>query len=335
MGNSTTRDQALKLRTLIGGAWLTQAISLAAKLKLADLLNDQPKPIDELAEKTGTKADRLYRLLRALASQEIFEEKEPRIFSNTMLSRFLRSGTAGSLRNVALFYGDQTYLAFEHFENQLRTGEVAYVKRYGADVFSNLGRDSERFAVFNNAMAELCYEQAGAILDAYDFSGINMLCDIGGGNGSLLAAVLERHSKLNGILVDLPEVIGIAKQYFSQRKLHSRVSAVGGDFFKPLNSRADACMMKYIIHDWPDEKALQILRNCKEVAPKILVIEQMIPPGNDPLFGKMSDLMMMTSFGSGERTQGDFQRLFDLAGLKIKKIHSTDYLLSIFELETH
>ena len=327
-----SRSDALKLRTMIGGAWLTQAIAMAAKFKLADLLQDGPQTSDELAKSCGTQPDLLFRVMRALASQGIFRETDPGVFQNTGLSNLLRSDADNSLRNVAIFFGDQTYLAFEHFANQLKTGEIAYEKKYNRDFFSLIANDPERDDVFNRAMAEISYEQAGAILDAYDFSGINSLCDVAGGNGKILAAVLKKYPKMQGIVFEQSHVIDVAKDYIQRQGLTDRVQYISGDFFKPLEVKADACMMKYIIHDWPDDKAVKILKNCKKAFSKIIVIEQMIPAGNDPLYGKLSDLMMMTSFGAGERSETDFRTIFDKAGLKLEKIHPTDYLLYLFEL---
>jgi hypothetical protein len=326
-----SRQDALTLRTLIGSAWLTQAIYVAAKIGVADHL-DKPASVKELAIKSNTKPELLHRVLRGLASRGIFKELEPGTFDHTDLSRQLISNAPNSLRNVALFYGDQSYLAFKEFENQLRTGEIAYEKVYGTDLFSNIKNDSERSEIFNRAMREISYEQAGAIIDSFDFSTIETLCDVGGGKGHLLAAILHANPKMKGILLDQEHVMHEAKALMEQEKIAVRVRCEGGSFFDPIKFKADACILKYIVHDWSDEHAINILKNCRQSFNRILVVEQMIPPGNEPLYGKLSDLMMMTVFGAKERTEDEFKKIFQAAGLKLNKIHATDYLLYIFEL---
>jgi len=328
------RQNALKLRTLFSGAWITQAIYIAAKLQIADILRDGPKSIDNLASHTRTRPELLFRVLRALASYDVFTESESRVFKNTGLSELLISDAENSLRNVALLYGDQTYQAFEYFEDQLRTGEIAYNKKFGTDFFSFIKTDQARSDSFNLAMSEISYEQGGAILDTFDFSGINTLCDLAGGNGKLLSFVLASYPQMKGILFEQPHVLAEAKSYFTGQEQMDRVSFLSGDFFQPFEFEANVGLLKYIIHDWTDDKATLILKHCKKAFKKILIIEQMIPPGNERLYGKIADLMMMTSFGSRERSQEEFESLFQSAGLKLKQIHSTDYLLSVFELDS-
>ena len=330
-----SRENALRLRGMFGGAWLTQALAVAAKLKVADFIENDC-PIDSLASKTGTKPEFLFRVLRALASQGVFKEIRPKVFQNTDLSLLLRSDAPNSLRDVAVFYGDQTYLAFEYFEHQLRTGEIAYNKKYGTDMFSVMKQDAFRSQTFNRAMAQISYEQTGAIVDAFDFSSIQTLTDVGGGNGKLLAHILKRYPQMQGVLFEQAHLQKEAQAFLTEEGIGHRVSFVAGDFFKHISVEADAILMKYILHDWPDPKAKLILENCRNAGQngtkRLLIVEQMIPPGNDPLYGKMSDLMMMTSFGSAERSLEDFEALFQSAGWKINKVYPTDYLLYVFDL---
>ncbi len=323
-----------QLDGMISGYWISQAIYAAAKFGIADHLKDGSKSVDELAKATSTNADALYRLLRALASKGIFAEGEPRQFSLTPLAEPLQSDVPGSKRALALMSGDEQFRAWSEIEYSIQTGKIAFDKVFGKPIFDYLGEHPEKARIFDAAMVGIHGRESNAILDAYDFSGIGVIADIGGGNGSQTIDVLNKYTEMRGILVDLPHVIERAKDRIESAGLSDRCELVGGSFFDAVPQGADAYMMRHIIHDWDDDKSLTILRNChRAMSPdsKLLVVESVIPPGNDPFGGKFLDLVMLLIPGGKERTEDEYRTLFDKAGFELTRIVPTDTEVSIIE----
>lgn len=192
-----------QLDQMITGYWTSQAIYAAAKFGIADLLTDGPKSVDELATATDTKPELLYRLLRALASVGIFAEEDNERFSLTPLAEPLRSGIAGSQRSLALMMGDDQYRAWGHLADTVQTGDNAYEKIFGKPIFDHLAEQPEKASIFDDAMTGIHGRETGAILDAYDFAGINVIADIGGGNGSKITAILPPSSERDAVLLEV------------------------------------------------------------------------------------------------------------------------------------
>lgn len=191
----------------------------------------------------------------------------------------------------------------------------------------------ERHSIYDAAMAGVHGGETESMLDAYDFGAFGTVVDIGGGNGLVLAAILKRHLAIQGILFDLPAVADRARSTISSSGLADRIRIEGGDFFSSIPAGADAYVLRHIIHDWEDPEAIAILRQCREaMAPgsKILVVEMVIPPGNEPSFGKWLDLMMLLVAGR-ERTKEEYSRLFSAAGLRMTGIIQTTSDVSIVE----
>jgi hypothetical protein len=323
-----------QLDQMITGYWISQAIYAAAKFGIADLLKDGPKPVAELARTTSTNPDALYRLLRALASVGIFAEGDARQFTLTPLAEPLRSDVAGSKRALALMSGDEQFRAWGEIDYSIRTGKVAFDKVFGQPVFDYLGHHPDKARIFDAAMVGVHGRESSAILGAYDFAGIGVIADIGGGNGSQLAEFLKKHTRMKGILFDLPHVIERAKERVQATGLGDRCQLVAGSFFEAVPSGADAYIMRHIIHDWDDEKCLTILRNCHRAMPaagKLLVIESVIPPGNQPFHGKFLDLVMLLIPGGKERTESEYRTLFERAGFELTRIVPTGTEVSIVE----
>ena len=200
-----------QLGQMITAYWASQAIYAAAKFGIADLLMDGPKSVDELANATSTKPELLYRLLRALASAGIFAEQNGKRFSLTPLAEPLRSDVAGSQRSLALMMGEAQYRAWGNLADTVQTGDNAYEKIFGKPIFDHLAEQPEKARIFDDAMTGIHGRETGAILDAYDFSDINVIADIGGGNGSKITAILQKHPEMRGILFDLRHVVGRAR----------------------------------------------------------------------------------------------------------------------------
>ncbi|WDI39894.1 methyltransferase [Bremerella sp. P1] len=323
-----------QLDQMISGYWISQAIYAAAKFNIADHLIDGPKSIGQLAEATSTNADALYRLLRALASVGIFAEGEPRHFALTPLAEPLQSDVPGSKRALALMAGDEQFRTWAEIEYSIQTGKTAFDKAFGKPIFEYLSENPDKARIFDAAMVGIHGRESDIVLSAYDFSGVGVLADIGGGNGSQISQVLNRNSDLKGILFDLPHVIERAKNSIESAGLLDRCELVGGSFFESVPEGADIYLMRHIIHDWDDEKSLTILRNCRQAMSantKLLIVESVIPPGNDPFGGKFLDLVMLLIPGGKERTAEEYRALLDQAGFELTQVIPTTSEVSIIE----
>jgi len=316
--------------------WVSQMISVAARLGIADLVKDGAKTSADLARLTGTHPRSLHRLLRGLASVGIFAEDSQTRFVLTPLADYLRSDVPGSMRSAAIMTGEQHFRAWGDLMHCIRTGRTGFEQVYGKPIFDWLSEHPEEARTFDEAMVGVHGAETGAMLDAYDFSSFGTLIDIGGGNASVLTAVLQRYPELRGILFDLPHVVERAKGNLRAAGLEQRCTTVGGSFFESVPGGADAYLMRHIIHDWDDDQSLTILRNCrKAMTPKarFLLVESVIPPGNDPSFAKLLDLNMLVVPGGLERTETEYRELFQAAGFRLARIVPTRMEISIIEGE--
>jgi ubiquinone/menaquinone biosynthesis C-methylase UbiE len=323
-----------QLDRMITGYWLSQAIYAAARFGIADLLKSSPRSVDDLAQQTSTNSDALYRLLRALASVGIFAEGRPRQFSLTPLAEPLRADVPDSKRALALMSGDEQFQAWTEITYSIQTGKKAFDKVFGEPIFDYLGKNLEKAKIFDAAMVGIHGRESNAVQSAYDFSGIKTIVDIGGGNGSQIVALLKANPAMRGILFDLPHVIDRAKSNIAAAGLTNRCELIPGSFFESVPAGADAYFMRHIIHDWEDEKSLKILRNCHRAMPadaRLLIVESVIPPGNEPFGGKFLDLVMLLIPGGKERTEDEYRELFAQAGFELSKIVPTGSEVSVIE----
>ena len=323
------------------GHYLSRALHLAAKLGIADLLKDGPRRINEIAEATGTHAPSLNRLLRLLASRGILVERENGNFELTTLGEHLRAGVPGSMRApVMLFAGIGIQDAWKDLEYCVRTGEPAFRSRGLEDPFATLSQNPEDAAIFNEAMAAFTAQAAIAVAAAYDFSGVATVVDVGGGNGALLIGILKAYPELRGTVFDLPGPAESAAKEISAAALASRCEAIGGSFFEAVPPGADIYMLKHVIHDWDDSKAIEILRNCHRAMGargKLLIVEGVYPPRIDqslPSRGAAAnDVNMLVSTGGRQRSEAEFRSLYDAAGFALTKIIPTLAGVSVIEGE--
>ncbi len=324
----------MQLNQLIAGYWNSQCVYVAAKLGIADLLGGGPLSVDELADKTNTHRPSLFRLLRALASLGVFAEEAGQRFALTPAAELLRRDVPGSQWALAVMMGEEHYRAWGELMYSVRTGKVAFDKVYGQPVFEYLSQHPEQAAIFDKAMVGVHGRETAAMVDAYDFSSFKAIADIGGGNGSTLRGILQRHPRIHGTLFDLPGVIERAEASIAAAGLADRVHLVAGSFFESVPTGVDAYVLRHIIHDWDEEKALRILGNVREAIGeegRLLVVESVIPPGNEPFFGKLLDITMLVSPGGQERTAEEYRDLYGRAGFRLTRIVPTTAEVSVIE----
>jgi len=335
--NKDSLHPSQKLFRLIFSKIITQCIGVAAELGIADLLKDGSCSIEKLAQKSKVKENYLYRVMRALVSVGIFKETEPEIFALNDLAEPLCSNSPHSLKDFAAFVAHPVHNgAHSALLHSVKTGETGFDYVHRTDSFSYMKNDTDFFNIFNLAMTSLSHRDAQVVSNAYDFSGFSRLVDIGGGNGFLLAEILKTTPELKGVLFDLQDVISNSQSIFKKFDLLDRVKFISGDFFNSVPSGADAYIMKYVLHDWDDEQASLILKNCalsKNSGGKILIIDNVIPEGDNPHLGKLHDIEMMVMTGGRERTASEFEALLNSAGLNLINITPTESTLSIVEAE--
>lgn len=308
---------------------------IAAKLKIADLLTGGPQPVAKLARSGKVKEDPLYRVLRALASLAVFHEVSPRTFGNTPLSETLRSDLPGSSRDTILFLSDPLHLrTFAELMHPLTTGETAFKKTTGMEPFDFFRQNDEENETFNAAMTAITATSVPPAIQAYDFGESGTLADIGGGHGFTLALILQKHPGIRGIVFDLPNVTAGARDRIESLGLASRCEIIGGDFFDGVPP-ADSYVMKSIIHDWDDARAVAILENCAKSLDnpngRVILIEQLIAPGNEPSLAKWIDMEMLAMAGGRERTEKEYAELFANAGLRLARVVHTPSPFCVIE----
>jgi hypothetical protein len=326
----------LRMFELIAGVGLTQAIHAAARLRVADHLAERPLDAEELGARTGLPAASLHRLLRGLASVGVFALGRDCRFRNNRLSRTLCSGRFASLRDYAGYFGSASNVhAWADLDRTLAGGESAFARVHGMSVWDWFGAHPEERQEFAGAMVALTELFARGIATAYPFAEVRRLCDVGGGIGTLLAAVLARHPHLQGVLFDSAEVVEAAAPFLAQRGGGARVERVAGSFFASVPAGCDAYILKNILHDWDDERALQILANCRRAMQpghRLLVVEAVVEKDTIDSFGPLSDLQMMVVCDGGrERGRDEFARLFARSGFRLSRILRTASAMSVIE----
>jgi SAM-dependent methyltransferase len=309
------------------GPMTAQAVCAAADLGLADLLADGPRTGDELAAATDTHAPTLLRLLRSLVALGVLAQAGPDRFSITAVGSHLREGTPDSVHSFTLLMGvPEWWQAWGDLAGSVRTGEPAFDRVAGMPVFDYLSKNPERGALFGRAMAELTRGMAPGIAAGYDFSSFGTIVDVGGGEGTLLAHILQTTPGLRAVLFDGPTGLEAAPGVLAAAGVADRCQIVAGDFFAAVPEGGDAYVVKAIIHDWDDDRAVTILRNCRRaMAPggRVLIVEKVIPdritPGDTELL--MIDLIMLTLTSGGmERTESDYRDLLAAADLTLTTI---------------
>ncbi len=329
-----TLPPPVQLFEIATGFMKSQAIYVAAKLGIADLLKEGVSEVTELAKITGTDRNSLFRLLRALASIGIFAEKDSGVFELTPMAAALQSDIPMSLRPYVMLLGDQSWWdSWGSLLHSVKTGEAAFDHLFGMDYTEYLEKHPDLAQIFNETMTSVSRAHNPAIISSYDFSGFQKIVDVGGGHGSLFTEILKANPSLRGILFDLPHVVNSIDQLDAE--ISQRCEIFGGDFLKEVPTGGDAYLLKQIIHDWDDERSLKILKNCHQAMlqnGRILVIDAILEPGNEPNITKFFDLhMLVTAPGGKERTESEFRLLFKEAGFEVSRIIPTASTFFIIE----
>ena len=336
--NLPASPSGTSLSQLLRGSLVTQLIHVAAALGVADLLAAGPKSSLELATAVNANPEALYRVLRALASLGIFMETDPRMFALTPLAEPLRSDVPGSLRGSALLYGAPWWWrACGELLHSVRTGQPAFDRVHGQALFSFLDSEPEAAAVFNEHQTNMTRQDAAAVVAAYNFAEYATVIDVGGGHGVLGVAILKACPRTSVIVFDQPAVISSAT-HLPNTGGNGRLTYVAGDFFESVPAGGHAYVLKDVVHDWGDQDATAILRNCRlamkqtpTIPAKLVIVEKVIPPGNEAFAGKLTDITMLLVTSGRERTAEEYQALLARAGFDLTRIVTTRSPASVIE----
>ena len=322
---------------LLGGFRVARSIFVAAEFGIADCLADGPKTIDELAQATEAHGPSLYRVMRALASVGVFAEDESGRFSLTPPAEFLQSDVPDSVRASVQFFGqDWHWHVWGNLMESVKTGEPAFDRLYGQGLFE-FYKDPEVAKISSKSKASISARASASLLANYDFSSKSKVVDIGvfGGYGSTLIPLLKANPTAKGVLFDFPPVISAAKPAIEAAGLADRCELIAGDSLESVPSGGDAYILMFMVHNWDDERAIKILKNCHRAMTedgKLLLVEMIMPKGNEPFVGKLIDLESLLSTPGGyERTEAQYRSILEAAGFKVTNIIPTQTANSIIE----
>ena len=320
---------------LVIGAWVAQAIQVAAELGIADALTERPLPLDDLADRVGADPDALRRLMRALISHGIFRQRRDGRYDLTALADALRSDAPFSMCGWARVVGSPQHR--EHWSllvESVKSGKAILPQLRGKDAFEYLKDEPALAKAFNDAMTTLSDLVAVAVVAGYNFGLYRTIVDVGGGQGGLLSAILAATPNARGVLFDLPEVVAEASALLRQQGIEDRVRVEGGSFFDSVPSGGDAYVVKNIIHDWPDGQAVAILRNVRVAVgadATVLLVEMVLPEHDRDFAGKWVDLEMLLQANGRERTAAEYRDLLRQAGFRMTRIVHTASPFSVVE----
>jgi hypothetical protein len=333
-GAVTSASSPAILKEMIDGYRVSQLIYVAADLGIADLLKDGPRRCGELATATGSNPHALHRVLLALSSVGVFSRVSGDRFALNSVAECLQTGVPGSLRATARVSGSQLYPAWGYLRHTIRTGETAFDRLHGVDAWKCREQDAESARAFNDAMSEVAAHIARAVLEACDLSRFRTIVDIGGGQGTLMIAILKANPAARGILLDLASAIKDAKLLMEEAGLAERCELVSGSFLDFVPPGGDGYVLSRVIHDWNDDLALRILGNVRRVVregQKLLIIERVVDAERTSAETALSDVNMLVMNGGRERTETEFRGLLNSAGFDLGRIVPTRSLVHIIE----
>jgi SAM-dependent methyltransferase len=325
---------------MITGFFSTCLAYVAAQLCVADHLATGPLTTGELALRTETRVDALRRVLRGLAAFGLVSECTEDVFELTDIGTYLRSDVPGELRTWALLWGHEMFpRAWGDLSHVLKTGGVPFEHVFGKPFFDYLAEHEDVAHVFDEAMSAFSRREHEAVLATYDFGSCRTVVDVGGGTGGLVAAICARYTTIDGIVFDLPSAQVGAEHTFRLAGVDSRCRFVVGNFFESTPPAGDLVVLSRILHDWDDERAAVILRQCRramEPGGRMLVIDQlMLPSPNRPTSAVVADLQMLATLRGRERTESEFRELLASAGLQLQTITATNSPSRLLEAVRH
>ncbi|MEU9609007.1 methyltransferase [Streptomyces sp. NPDC048057] len=326
----TDRDLIARLVT---GSVAAQTLRAAVRLRVVELVGDTPRPAADVAADAGTEPQPMTRLLRALAGLGLLREHAPDTFSVTPAGALLHPDRPDSLTSFVRMFTDPAMLrAWENLDDSVRTGDVGFDAVFGTDFFSHLAQHPELSTEFNAAMSQATTATAATLPHAFDFGRFTTVTDVGGGDGTLLAAVLAAHPSLTGVVLDSAQGLAETPKTMARHGLKDRCSLIAGDFFRSVPEGSDLYLMKSILHDWSDDQVVTILSHCREVLPPgglVLIVEPVLPEtvrtnaDTDVIrnaINYLSDLNMLVNVGGRERTRKEFADVCDRAGLSLTSV---------------
>ncbi len=303
--------------------WIAKSIGVACELNIAEIIGEETKLIDDIAKEAHVDSKSLYRLLRALASEGVFKEEKAKRFSNTKKSTSLISSEYSMKYMIQHQLNTDNWAAINELKYSVSTGKSAVRKLFGEGIFEHIGKDPEKNDLYNKAMINTSEVTGEAILGAYDFSGIQRLVDVGGGQGRLLAGIMRKYPQLKGVLLDMPHVLEGAESLFENHGISNNLEIIAGSFFDIMPEDCDGYILKNILHNFDDEKSVEILKKIRSaISPKgrLIIIEMIIPKFNKPSYAKLFDLqMLLGSDGSKERTEEEYMEIFNKAGFELSR----------------
>ena len=327
---------AQRLMDMAIAHWGAELILQAAQMSLADrFTGDAPRTAEELAAEYGMRHRELYRYLRALTGLGLLSFAGPDSFRLTDLGAALKAGAPGAARSAYIaLVGDMVKPAWKAFDNGLFTGNPGFEKAEGMGLFEYLQANPGMAKFFSETMVGFHGREPPAVAEAYDFSGIGSLVDVGGASGNMLGHVLSRHPGVQGVLYDLPHVVADAPALLASHGVADRVTIESGSFFESVPAGHDAYLLSHIIHDWDDSENATILKNVREAMKpdgKLLIVEMVLPEGDEPHMGKMLDMMMLLVPGGEERTASEYEALLAPNGFRMTRVVPTNSAVSVVE----
>ena len=320
---------------LLSHLYLTPSLVALVRGHVPDHLHPDPLPASELAKRSGLHALTLTRALRALTAFGAFQEVSPGVFANNPISDLYRD-RPGGIRNAVLFWGDEHLLrSAAELGHSVKTGESSFEHVHVESFWDRMRRLPDECELFNRALADLRGDEHRQIAGAYDWSGIDTVVDVGGGAGSLLAAILDKNQRTRGVLVEQPEVLPDADRLLSKRGVRDRCEFLGGSFFDPIAAKGKVWTVCQVLHDWPDADCRSILQRCRDAmrdTDRLLVVEMLTVPCQPNPGVAMLDMMMLLYFGEArQRTVEEYETLFRATGLRLTRVIATPSAFSILE----
>ena len=309
----------------ITSKWISKPIHVAAELGIADLLRDKPMSVEKLAQRTKTHAPTLYRLLRALSAVGIFAEIDDQVFDLSPLAQCLCSEAMRPL--VMMFLSDWHDKAWSNLAYSVRTGKPAFDHAFGKGAFEWMEENPEARSILDRGQGLKAIGFAEAVIEAYDFSDISSICDVGGGQGTFLIQLLANYPHIMGIVADLQGAVVSAEKAIVKANLHDRCKAIPYDFLKDAPPVCDAYFLVNILHDWEEEICCRILKNISQAMnadSRLLIVEYLLEPGPGFSVAKLLDIEVLVMGGGRERTVDEYKALLDSVGIAVSKVVPTN-----------